>query len=81
MSTLSLEITPSTAETLNHLSQEQRRAIELELTAQLSRLIAPIMTREEAVREIGQIAEKAENRARSDGMTLEDLNRLIDDSK
>lgn len=81
MSSLNLEITPSAAATLNHLDEEHRRSIELALTAQLSRLIAPIMSREDAVREIKQIAENAEIRALADGLTPEELNRLINECK
>jgi hypothetical protein len=81
MATLNLEVTPSAAQTLAELDEEKRRDIELTLTAQLARLLAPIMERAEAAREIERIAERAEQRAIADGLTLEALNRLIDESK
>jgi hypothetical protein len=81
MSSLSIEVTPSTEQALTALDGEQRVAIELALTAQLARLIAPIMGREEAVREIERIAQQAEPRALADGLSLEELNRMIDESK
>jgi hypothetical protein len=49
--------------------------------AQLSRMLAPIMGRTEAAGEIESIAERAERRALAGGLTPEDLNRLIDESK
>lgn len=81
MTTLNLEVTPSAAQTLAELDEEKRRYIELTLTAQLARLLAPIMKRAGAAREIEQIAERAEQRAIADGLTPEALNRLIDESK
>ncbi|MFM8330244.1 MAG: hypothetical protein ACKN9T_00995 [Candidatus Methylumidiphilus sp.] len=81
MSSLSIEVTPSTERALSVLDAEQRHAIELALTAQLARLIAPILSREEAVRELDRIAQQAESRALAYGLSLEALNRMIDESK
>jgi hypothetical protein len=81
MPTLNLEITPATASAWANLDEEQRRFIELSLAAQLARLLPPVATREETVREIEEIAERAEGRALADGLTLEALSRLVDASK
>lgn len=81
MPTLHLEITPSTAGVLASLDEEQRRFIELSLAAQLARLLPSVVTREQSVREIEEISERAELRALADGLTLEALNRLVDASK
>jgi hypothetical protein len=81
MPALTLEIPSSTASALAEMGEEQRRFIELSLAAQLARLLPPAATREESAREIEAIAQRAEQRALADGLTLEALDRLIDERK
>jgi len=81
MSSLCLELPPGAALEYSQLDEERRRYIDLQLIAQLSRLLGPVMDRSEAIRGLQEIAGRAEARALAAGLTMEELNRMIDESK
>jgi len=81
MSSLCLELPQRAAQEYSRLDEERRRYIDLQLIAQLSRLLGPVMDRDEAIRGLQEIAGRAEARAEAAGLTMEELNRMIDESK
>jgi hypothetical protein len=81
MSSLCIELPPSAARKYSQLNEERRRYIELQLIAQLSRLLGPVMDRNEVIRGLEEISGRAEARAKDAGLTMEELNRMIDESK
>lgn len=81
MSSLCLELPQKTAQRYSQLDEERRRYIELQLIAQISLLLGPVMDRSEAIRGLEEIAGRAEARALAAGLTMDELNRMIDESK
>ena len=78
---LCLELPQRAAQEFYQLDEERRRYIELQLIAKLSLLLGPVMDRGEVIRGLEEIAGRAEARAKADGLTMEKLNRMIDESK
>ncbi len=81
MSSLCIELPQSVAQKYSQIDEERRRYIELQLIAQLSRLLGLVMDRYDAIRGLEEISGRVEARALADGLTMEELNRMIDESK
>jgi hypothetical protein len=81
MSSLCIELSPSAERSLSLMNEEERRLFDLKLAAQVALLLPKNMDRQQAIRGLRDIAGRAEARARAAGMTMEELNRMIDESK
>ena len=81
MSSLCIELPPSAEQSLSQLRGEERRLFDLRLAAQIALLLPKTGDRKQIVQDMQAISGRAETRAQAAGLTMKELDRMIDESK